>query len=413
MPREEYVTAIEIGTDSIKACMGAMTEETVTRILGCEEISSKDCVRKGEICSSNAILDQLAEVLDRLEKSAKRDVKNVYLAVSGPHFETANVKGVIPITNASREIGDAEIAEAIRNARSWNIPPDQFWVSSNSRMFIIDEKHRVWDPRGMIGSRLESDIHVVYCDQNRLETVLRMVSSVVGENVHDIEFSALASAYGLAPEESDSRGVLVIDIGKGVTEYAVFFEHECLHSGQISVGCDHLANDLALAMHIPLDLCRELVIHNGSAVMRSDAAMRRVPIPDHRDKSRCAPEGSIHKIMELRLRELFELIRDDLETENVRNMLGGGMAIGGGGGLISGITDLAETVFKLPCRVGSPLLIPGMKEEWASPRYLTTVGLLYAAQRKNQLPDRKTPFFELVGREIAKIGQLCKRAMRF
>lgn len=413
MPKnQEYVTAVEIGTGSIKTCMGLVNDETVVKILGYEELSTRDCVRKGEITATNAVLEQLTKVLNRLESKCKRPVEGVYLAVTGDHFRSTNVTGTIPIASADRVITESDIIEATRNARQWRLPPGQFWVASFQRMFIIDESRRVSRPLGMVGDRLSADNHMIYCDHNRVETLLRLVKNVLGEPVRDIVFSGIASYYAIDEPGTSERGVLCVDIGQGITEYVLFYEGGCMHSGQITVGCDHLANDLALGLQLPLDLSRELVMHHGSALLWSDAALHSVPVPDHRDKSRCVPEGGIHKIMELRLQELFEVIRSDLDAHNLRGLMGEGIVLGGGGALIPNITDLAQRVFKTPARVGKPRAFPGLNEELLSPRLLTPIGLVSVAQRLGQIRPKNPPIHRIVKQEVSNMAGLLWRAFK-
>ncbi len=413
MPRhQEHITAIEIGTRAIKTCMGLVDDESVLEVIGYEELSTQDCVRKGEIVSTNAVLEQLTKVLNQLESSTKRPVETVYLAVTGNHFKSTNVTGTVPVTNPDRVITEKEIIEATKNAREWHLPPGQFWVASFQRTYIIDDDRRVSKPLGMVGNRLSADNHMIYGDHNRIETLLRLVRNVLGDPVRDIVFSGIASYYGVQHQDTHDRGTLVIDIGRGITEFVLFYQEGCMHSGQIAIGCDHLANDLALGLRLPLDLCRELVVHHGSAVVWSDGALRKVPVPDHQDKSRSVPEGCIHRIMELRLQELFEIIRDELDDQNLRGLLGDSVVLTGGGALIPNVTDLAQQVFKVPTRIGRPPEVAGVDDTLMSPCNATPIGLLYVGQRLNQIQTRPQPLHKIVKQEVSNMAELVWRAFK-
>ena len=410
--RSKNLTAIELGASTIKVCMGVIGKDDTLTLIGHQETPAQDSIRKGEIINAGAVVDLLTDSLNRLERSTGKTVGPVYLAVTGNHFASTNANGSVPVTAADHIISEQDIMVATQNARDWSLPADRLPIHSYRRAYIIDGARRVGNPLGMAGSHLNADIHMIYASHNHIEALLKLLMNVLGEPVADIVFSGVASFYGLEPCETARHGVLVIDLGAGVTEYVLFYDEGCMHSGQISVGCDHLANDLALGLRLPLNLARQLVRQHGSAILRPDASQRQVRLPGTR--RRMFSESSIHKVMELRLQELFEIIRDELTEHNLRGMLGDGVVIGGGGALIPEITELAQQVFQTPARVGRPRELPGMDPKLNDPRMLTPIGLLCLGQQLQQMELAKSPPLpRLLRQELGALYKLCRRAIKF
>ncbi|MCJ8330441.1 MAG: cell division protein FtsA [Lentisphaeria bacterium] len=371
----EYLTAIEIGTHQIKACMGSMNKGSLS-IVGYIETPTAGHVRKGEIINFNTTLELITDTLNKLENSTGKTISNVYLGVTGNHFSSTNASGTVPILTKDRVITEQDIIVATKNARDWRLPQDQALVTSYQRSFIIDETHRVSKPEGRIGNQLCAEIHMIYGDSNRLETLLRFMVTVLGEQVTDVVFSGIASFYGLDHQESAKNGILVLDIGAGVTEYVLFYDDGCMHSGQITVGCQHLINDLAIGLKVKYKTAKDILEQHGNAVVDSDSALGQINAVSNEGEKIVIPEANIHKIIELRLQELFEIIREELDLADIRSLMGDGIIITGGGAKIEDIDTLASSVFKAPCKIGLPLELEGMTDDMKDPSKTTIVGLL-------------------------------------
>ena len=414
MPRNDHnLTAIELGTGAIKACMGVTNRDGTLTFAGYEEVPARDCIRKGEIVSANTALDLVGETLNRLETQTGKTVGPVYLAVTGDHFTGSNAVFTVPITSPDRVVTEQDLVVATRSAREQYRPPGKVLVHSYQRAYVLDDARRVSNPVGLVAGRLSAEIHQIFADHNRIETLLRLLLNVLGEQVMDIVFSGIASFHGLAPMDEVNQGVLLIDMGAGVTEYVLFYGEGCLHSGQLSVGCDHLANDLALGLRLPLEQARELVCQQGAALVRADAALRQVAIPDRHGHCRLVPEANVHRIMEARLLELFELIREDLDRQDLRALLGGGVVLAGGGALIPRLDQLAHQVFQAPARLAHVRRLPGLPDALDNPRCLTPVGLLCLGHHFRQIDQSNSqPLHQVVRQELGSLIDFCRHAIR-
>ena len=417
---KKTITAVEIGTGSIKVVMGQPAENGSIVIIGHGEISSLTRVAKGEAINVSEVGEALGEVLDNVESVSGQRITSVYLAMTGSHIQSTNVIGSVPITSPNRIISEIDIIEATRNARSFNLPLEQKGIHTFQRTFIIDDARRVSNPEGMVGNKLTADIHVIYGNFNKIQTLCTLIDDVLGVPARDIAFSGIADFYGVSLDRESKNGSLIIDIGAGVTEYATFYNSGCLHSGQITVGCEHIANDLSIGLNLPIGKCRELLKNQRSSMLKIDSVNNSIQIEQGiGNQPKCVNEGTIQTIVELRLVELFEIIREELansfldEHLNMTKLLGDGIILCGGGALIPDITKIVESIFGVPIKIGRPVNISGMEEEINSPRYVTTIGLLHLGHRLSQMDKETLSFRQTAENELTRIFDLCRKAFRF
>ena len=231
------ITAIEIGTGSIKVMMGMPTDSGAMSIIGYDEISSLNRVTKGEVINVSEVEELLSEVLNNVETVAGKRINSVYLAITGNHIQATNVMGSVPITSADRVVSQNDMVDTYRNAQSFNLPVEYKKIHTFQRAFLIDGNRRVNNPEGMVANKLTSDIHVIYGNNNKIQTLCALVDDVLSVPAKEISFSGIADFHGIFMNGDHTNGVLIIDIGAGVTEYVVFYNDGCVHSGQIAVGC--------------------------------------------------------------------------------------------------------------------------------------------------------------------------------
>jgi cell division protein FtsA len=377
--KREIITGIEIGTSAVKVVMGEFLPNDVLAILGAGEAPSVG-VCKGEIENAELAGDQLRRAVKQAEESSGLEITElVFLAVTGGHIQTVNNVGTAIIQNPDRRIDDEAVIQAAQAARGYTLVPNKDTLLTTERGYRIDDEREVTNPLGLIGSKLETEVQIVYGDHNRLETSFEVLEGVMGFPPDDIAFSAVASALAVFDPDPGDRWELLIDIGAGVSEYVVFNAHGCYHCGQLTVGCEHIANDLSIGLRLPMVTARAILIDmekNGcSAVMTPDGRARQMTLEDIGRKKRHIPRSSIERIVELRLRELFEVIRDTLAGEGVLERLTG-IRLCGGGALIPGVTELAGDVFRPPVSPATPRLLSGKEDILKSPRYITPVGLV-------------------------------------
>ncbi len=379
--KRDMVTAVEIGTHTIKVLIGEFLPDRSVSLIGVGVKPSRK-VTKGEVMDAAVVQESLQEALAAAEEMAHVDIQNIFVAVTGGHIGSVNNTGSQVINSPDRRVTKEHVDQAMSNAVGVMLPPDKHPLHSFRRQFRVDGRE-VDNPIGMSGGKLEADVHIIYGQLSRQETTRSLLIEAVGieGEPKDLVFSAVAAGMAGFTLAELEKGGLIIDVGAGVTEYAVFQGEEyCFHSGLVTVGCEHLANDLSLALHLPIQRSRELLDGLktvGGAVMTLDGNTRMAEVEDTPGKPpRRIPASAIEQVIELRLQELFEVIKADLQENDVLKCIGFGAKLCGGGALIPRIADLARGVLEMPVEIALPRLVSGPKEILTSPQFVTPVGLL-------------------------------------
>ena len=263
------------------------------------------------------------------------------------------------------------------------------------------------DPVGMHGARLEVDMHVIHGNTNRLQNGIRLVRATSLE-VKDIIFNGLASSLALLTHEQKDLGALVIDVGGGTTDYVVYSEGIVRHSGVLTVGGDHLTNDLAYGLKISLHRAEKLKREHGSAVVNESAKDQTVSVTDERGMEiKRVKAGHIQTIMSLRIEETFKIIAEELERGGWTNLLRAGVVLCGGCTHIPGIVKLAEKVFQMNATIGHANAVSGLAKNLDEPEFATAIGLVKFGSLRERQPEVRfawwTSFKDFIQRLIAHL----------
>src|SRR6266568_1939175 len=269
------IVGLEIGTSKVCAVVGDFSPDGALNIVGLGQARSRG-VRKGEISDPSVTEEDVRHAIVEAEQMADVEIRSVYLGVTGGHLRGFNNRGVHPVVSADREISEADVQDVIKNAKTINLPAQNHVVHAIRQHFLVDGQDGITNPVGMLGARVEVDVHVVHGNLNRLQNAIRTVKGLQLE-VDDIIFCGLASSLALLSSEQKELGSLVIDIGGGTTEYVVYANGIVKHTGVLAVGGDHVSNDLAYGLKVSLSRAEQLKIEHGSAVM--DEAVKGQTIP--------------------------------------------------------------------------------------------------------------------------------------
>jgi cell division protein FtsA len=280
------------------------------------------------------------------------------------------------VVSADREITDADVQDVIKNAKAINLPAQNHVIHAIRQHFTVDEQDGITNPVGMLGSRVEVDVHVIHGSLNRLQNAIRTVKGLQLE-VDDIVFNGLAASLALLTNEQKELGSLVIDIGGGTTNYVVYANGIIKHTGILAVGGDHVSNDLAYGLKVSLSRAEQLKLEHGAAFVEDGVRGQTVPIiSDLGLPQKVINLEHLRRIMSLRLEEIFLLIGQDLENANALNYLRSGVFLCGGAARIPQIAKLAEQVFQMPVCLGKTNSINGLKSALDQPEFATAIGLV-------------------------------------
>jgi cell division protein FtsA len=370
------IVGLEIGTSKVCAVVGEMNAEGVLNIVGLGQARSRG-VRKGEICDAPLAEEDVRNAIVEAEQMADVEIRSVYLGVTGGHLRGFNNRGVHPVVSADREITEADVQDVIKNAKTINLPAQNHVVHAIRQHFLVDGQDGITNPVGMLGARVEVDVHVVHGNLNRLQNAIRAVKGLQLE-VDDIVFTGLASSLALLTNEQKELGSLVIDIGGGTTDYVVYGNGIIKHTGVLAVGGDHVSNDLAYGLKVPLSRAEQLKIEHGSAPMNEPScAGQTITIANELGMPlKVINLENLRRIMSLRLEELFQLIMQDLEQVDALNYLRAGVFLCGGGARMPQIAKLAEQTLQMPVSLGKTNSISGLKSALDQPEFATAIGLV-------------------------------------
>src|SRR5947209_1405709 len=269
-------------------------------------------VRKGEITDPATDEEDVRHAIVEAEQMADVEIRSVYLGVTGGHMRGFNNRGVHPIVSADREISDEDVQDVIKNAKTINLPAQNHVIHAIRQHFLVDGQDSITNPVGMLGSRVEVDVHVVHGSLNRLQNAIRTVKGLQLE-VDDIVFGGLAASLALLSSEQKELGSVVIDIGGGTTEFVVYGNGIIKHTGVLAVGGDHISNDLAYGLKVPLSRAEQLKIEHGSAMVDDSIKGQTVAITNELGMPlRTINVEHLRRIMSLRLEEIFQLIGHNL-----------------------------------------------------------------------------------------------------
>ena len=369
------IVGLEVGTSKVCAVVGELSSEGALNIVGLGQARSRG-VRKGEIADAPAAEEDVRHAIVEAEQMADVEIRSVYLGVTGGHVRGFNNRGVHPVVSADREISEDDVQDVIKNAKTINLPAQNHVVHAIRQHFLVDGQDGITNPVGMLGARVEVDVHVVHGNLNRLQNAIRTVKGLQLE-VDDIIFCGLASSLALLSSEQKELGSLVIDIGGGTTEYVVYANGIVKHTGVLAVGGDHVSNDLAYGLKVSLSRAEQLKIEHGSAMVDESIKGQTLTLAGELGlQPKQINLEHLRRIMSVRLEEIFQLVGQDLEHAGVLDYVRAGVFLCGGGARSPDIARLAEQVLGMPVCVGKTNSISGLKSALDQPEFATAIGLV-------------------------------------
>jgi cell division protein FtsA len=398
------IVGLEIGTSKICVIVGEINSAGALNIIGVGQARSRG-VRKGEIADAALAEEDVRNAIVEAEQMANVEIRSVYLGVTGNHIRGFNNHGVHPVVSADREITGEDVQDVIKNAKAINLPADHTIVHAIRQHFHVDAQSGILNPVGMYGARVEVDVHVVHGHVNRLKNSIAVVKGLQLE-VDEIVLTSLASALALLSSEQKELGSLVIDLGGGTTNYAVYSDGIIKHTGVLAVGGDHVSNDLAYGLKAPLGRAEQLKLEHGSALFETAVKGQTLSSPGELG----LPPKSINlehlrRIMSLRLRETFELIEYELSQQGLLDRLRAGVFLCGGGARTPAVRELAADVFALPAYLGKTNSISGLKSALDQPEFATAIGLV----KFGSLQQKRKPANGFANRIKKTLEEIFKR----
>ena len=396
MAQSTIYAGLEIGTSKFCLVVGEARSDGAIKILGVGQAPSRG-VRKGEIVDFETAKTCLHDALVRAEQRSDVMIQNVILSVTGPHIESLNNRGRLSIPEDQSEITEDDLAEIKEIARDVAIPEQNVFLHSMIRHYIVDGQDKVINPVGMLGRKLEADYHIIHGIRNRIQNTIRCVQEIPLQ-VEQVVFAPVAAAMIVLNRQAKEQGALLVDIGGGTTDYVLYADGAIAQSGSLGLGGDHLTNDLALVLKVPLSRAEKLKLEEGSCLLEPSAIEGRVMLEgDAHIVGRSVEREMLNGVLASRLTEIFGLVRRRLEKGDGLTRCAAGVFLTGGTSLLPGVATLAEEVLGLPVHRPSTAPISGLTATFENPQYATPIGLIRYAQILESERPRRSPLSKLAG----------------
>ena len=385
--KDKYLVGLDIGSTKTCVLLAEMEEDQV-KFLALGAAESKG-LRKGLIVNLDSTVSSIRRAVEEAEGVANVPVESAIIGVAGGHVRGVNSRGGVQLGPRPRDIERDDLRRTIDQARNVSLPEDREVLHVLPHEFIVDAQDGIRDPLGMVGQRLEANVHIVTSSISATQNLVTAANKA-GILINDTVLEPLASAEACLTQDERDLGCCLLDIGGGTTELIVYGGGVVRHTGAVAIGGDHFTNDLAVGLRTPIPEAEKIKRHHGCAaahLLREDGAIQIATVGDR--PPRTIFSRNLTDILEPRAQELLTLISDDLRRAGLIKQIPAGFILAGGGARLNGLLEITEESFQLPVRIGEPRGIMDLPEQVAQPEYATAIGLvLYGAKARRAGPPR-------------------------
>jgi cell division protein FtsA len=372
--------SIDVGTTKVCTLVGEVFPEQPLRILGIG-IAAANGLNRGMVENLRDASETIRTSVDKAERSSGTRILSAHVGVSGPHITCLNNRGIVAIPDRERPISQDDVSRALDAARIVSIPTNREIIHAVPRYYIVDSQDHVTDPLGMYGQRLDVETHIV----TGLTTVLQNLTKCVetaGVQVETLILVPLAAGQGVLSDEERKEGVVLVDIGGGTTDIAVYTEGSVCHTAVLPVGGNHLTRDLVIGLRCPHQIAEDAKAAFGHAIPSSIDVNETVEVEAFGSEGRVSVERRrIAEILQARVEEMLETVLREVRRAVHDDILSAGIVLTGGTANLAGIASLAEQVTGMPARVATPSNLQGLTDALSDPAYSASVGTLQWAVR--------------------------------
>src|SRR5437773_6027411 len=385
----DLIVGLDVGTTKICAVIGEPAAHGGLDVVGVGTAPSRG-LRRGIVVNIDSTVEAIKAAIAEAEQMAGMEVSGVYAGVAGGHIRGLNSRGVVAVSGRDKEVSEADVDRVVDAARAINLPQDREIIHVLPQTFTVDDGDGVREPVGMSGVRLEVECHIVTGAITSVQNVVRSVNRA-GLAVQDIVLEPLASAEAVLSADEKELGVLLIEIGGGTTNVALFREGAIWHTAILPLGGDHITNDIAVGLRTPVAEAEELKKRYGCALTARVPAQETIDVPSVGGrKPRELSRQVLSEIVQPRVEEIFMLVARDLNNAGFEDAATAGVVVTGGTSILEGMPEVAEAVFSLPVRRGMPSDVGGLSDVVRTPIHSTAVGLALYACRHAPRPSNGT-----------------------
>jgi cell division protein FtsA len=394
------IAGVDVGTTKVATVLGEIGHGGHLRILGVGVAASQG-IKRGVVVNIDEAVGSIASSVEKCQKISGFRIEEANVSIANSNITSQNSKGVVAVSNNGHDIGHDDIERALEAARTVAVATRRDVLHVIPRGYTVDGLEGVKNPIGMTGSRLEVETHIVCGTEGTIQNLLKCVERAAVRPL-ELVLEPLASAEAVLTESEREAGVMLVDVGGGTTDIAIFLDGSAWHTAVLPVGGTHITNDVAIGLRAAYETAEELKIKHGRANRYGVLADEPV---------RLAAEGGMQEylradlcdIIEARVEEIMLMVRDELERSGYQGLLPAGVVLTGGTAQLPGIAEVASHVFGMPVRVGAPNELEGLVDTVTNPAYATSIGLVRWALQHGPAgdmvyDDRRQPSTEIYGR---------------
>lgn len=386
---QNVITAIDVGTTKVTTFIAEPTPDGHLRLLGAGSARSQG-MRKGVVVNVSAATKAITESIERAEHEAGATIRSAYIGIAGAHISSRNGIGAVALS-PHRGITRADVDRALDASRAIPVPTDREIIHTIARSFTIDQQEGVQEPIGMHGYRLEVDAHIITGASTAISNLVKCIQGN-GIAIDELVLQPLASGEAVLTNDEREMGVVLVDIGGGTTDIAIYLNGSVWHAVVLEIGGDQLTRDLAVGLHTPFDVAEQLKIRYGQAVPERVAADENISASAFGDAQNLSISRRwVAEILQARCEEILEMVLREVRRSGYDGLLPAGAVFTGGAAQLAGLKDMGRALFEMPVRIGTPTNLLGARREWLTPAHATGQGLLLWGQRNGPIEGARRP----------------------
>ncbi len=375
---ENILVGLDIGTSKIVAIAAKINDKNELNVIGIGQAESKG-LKKGVVINIDSTVNSIRAAIDEAELMSDCKIETVTTGIAGSHIRSFNSNGMVAIRDS--EVSQNDVDRVIETATAVNIPSDQQILHVIPQEFIIDGQEDIKEPIGMSGRRLEVRAHIVTGAVSAAQNIVKCIKRC-GIGVSDLVLQPLASSSSILTEDEKNLGTLLIDIGGGTTDIAIFSGGAIRHTAVIPIAGDQITSDIAMALRASTNEAEAIKLTHGickQSLVKSRSEFEVTGLGDR--NSRSMTKHTLAAVIEPRVEELFSLVSQVTKESGFDELISSGVVLTGGSSLLNGMVELAEDVFFRQVRIGYPKYSGNLSDVISNPRYSTAMGLIIEANK--------------------------------
>ncbi|MFA6547782.1 MAG: cell division protein FtsA [Candidatus Magasanikbacteria bacterium] len=405
--KNNLIAGLDIGSSMVRMAVGQLVYnghddlQPDMQILGAAEVVAEG-MHKGAISSIEDVVSSVSSCLEKMERTVGMPIDTVWVGVSGLHIMSQNSKGVVAASKSENEISEADVQRALEAARSISTPLNYEVLHVLPKRFSVDGQTGIKDPVGMTGIRLEVDAQIILGASAQIKNLTKAIYRS-GLEIEDLVLSVLATSEAALTNRQKDLGVAIVDLGSATTSLAIYEEGEILHSTILPIGSEHITNDIAIGLRIPIEVAERVKVEHGDCFANTVSKKDEIDLYElGNGEHELIKRKYLSEIIEARVEEIMQKIDGELRKVQRSGMLPAGVVFTGGGAKLPGLIEAAKKYLRLPATLGYPLNFISATDKINDLSFVNVVGLVKWGSMMSQ-GSKKTKSAGVLG-GIKKMG---------